>query len=269
MGIAVKIPTYNKTVYEPNDLNGHKNDSDMFLWHTSLEVNHHSSPPTITHGDKAGWTNYSRLTTARSVGGDGIYSKTIELGHVFLGWGSSGSKHSEIFSVGGNEGRWARTGTSTSSGVTGFGFEMKVHRTDSTSSDNNNASQHCIFLKRYGLELRDRTSTSQSRFWSTPVIASNGAFSGGTVSGGTVYRWDFHKQTRSGGWGYNCAGANWVPYRMWFNFASRDGSWSGTATTEIKIFNWRFYYNYGSYSQGRLVRPAMRALSQANKRTFN
>ena len=76
-----------------------------------------------------------------------------------------------------------RTGYSTSSGVVGFGFEIKVHRTDSTSPDNNNAEQHCIFLKRYGLELRGRSSTSSAKFWSLPVLATGGKLGGGTVSG--------------------------------------------------------------------------------------
>ena len=248
--------------YEPSSLEGdHKNDGSGkgFEWMDS-GVTHHNSPPTITHGDKTSWSTYGRYSHGSSKSGTGWYNKDATKGSVKTNWGVTGSKHTSIISVGGNQGLWLACGTSYEQ--TGVGFEMRRTRTDS-SSNNNNAKQHCIFLRRWGVEFVQRNGSS-TKFWSSNTLNTDGNFNGGTASGSTITQYYFYQHYWKQGFS---ADYNWVVKRLWFNLATKDGSYTSDATTDVYIYNCRAYHDMhaGSNGKNRWWKPAWRSLSDRGK----
>ena len=250
--------------YKPTSLNSHLSDgSGKKIVCIDSGTTHYNSPPTITHGTKTTWSNYSRLSIAGN-NGNGIFEAKKENGSIKTNWGKTGVKHTEIFRVGGNSGLWLATGSSYEN--TGIGFELYRRRLDS-SKNNNNAEQHCIFLKRWGVELVNHTSGS-TRFWSSAVLATDGNFNGGTTSGGTIYKYDFHQMHFKDASGF--AGNDWTVKAVWFNTAVKDGSYTGDSTTELMLFNLRFYHDFraSSNSGNSWIKPAWRSYSDRNKQMF-
>ena len=246
------MTTY-QSVYQPSvgNLDQHKNNSDAWAEPYKREMNHHNGSPTITHGDTSGWSNYSRLSNAE-IKGAGPQSKLYGDGSAYCTWGSSGSKHTEIFKIGNSDNsRWAPR-------ISGVGFEVLRHRTDSTDFNNDNANQHCIFVKRYGAQFKHRTNGNE-RFWSSPVLAESGEAKGSTFGkDGGVATWEFYNSYFA--WS-NTTQNDWLLDGFWVNLASRDTSKVGTATTKVYIFNLRFYYDF---NKERIVQPAVRPYAQRN-----
>lgn len=262
------FPTYSMKAYEPGvgDLSAHKSDPGTCqLDMIDKNVSHHSSPPTITHGDKTAWSSYVRLTNAKTYGAGPIAQSNRANGGIRCNWGKTGSKHTEIFRLGGNSGRYLPTGSNYE--IHSMGFEVYRKRTDSTNPTNNNAEQHCVFLKRWGIELISRTSNS-TRFWSSPVLATTGELHNATVSGSGVYTYEFYNN-KYNGFGSNFFENNYVIKAIWFNTAVKDGSFPGDATTEFEIYNMRFYQDFkGGSSNRRMVQPALRNIDDRNKQMF-
>ena len=246
--------------YKPLNVDQHKDGVNKGKAFDAIDsgVSHHSSPPTINYGDKSGWSTYSRISNAGKKG-VGWHSLRHEDGSVHTNWGSTGSKHTEIFRVGGNHGNWLTIGSSDF--ITGCGFEMRRKRTDS-SSNNNNAQQHCIFLKRWGVEFGQRAGGS-TKFWSSGVLNTDGNFNGGTTSGSTIsqyyyYRTSFNDYFRD---------SDYVVKALWFNTAAKDGSYTGTATTDLWIFNFQLYHEMRGARNvnNRWLKPAWRSWGDRNK----
>lgn len=254
------------SVYEPSNLDGHKSDSGGKYIGKAIDsnVSSMSSPPTITHGDKSGWKNFSLLYTMGTNGG-GIFEKTYSQGNVGGSWGTTGSKHSEIIRVGGNHGMYLATGTQYEH--TGIGFELFRERTDS-DNNNNNAEQHCIFLRRWGVELISRTSGTQ-RFWSSGELNTNGLFSGSSQTGsGKRWEYKFYKMMFKDVTGF--AHETYTTKALWFNFTTKDGNYAGNATTNIKVYNCRFYHDFhaNNNSGNSWIKPAYRAYADRNKNMY-
>ena len=250
--------------YEPTSLSSHKKDgSGKKIVCLDSEVKHYSSPPTITHGTKTSWSNYSRVSQAKK-NGNGIFEAAHEKGEILTAWGSTGDKHSEIFRVGGSSGLWLVTGGTYEN--TGLGFEMYRKRTDS-SKNNNNAEQHCIFLKRWGIELVNYQNNN-TRFWSSGVLATDGNFNGGSTSGSTINKYYFHQMLFKDASGF--AGNDWTVKAVWFNTAVKDGNYTGVASTELMLFNLRFYHDFqASRNSGNSwIKPAWRPYADRNKQMF-
>jgi len=262
------FPTYSLKAYEPHAGNLTEHKADPGTCQTGMVDNgikHHSSPPTITHGNTTSWSNYSRLSIASSQGLGAIAQSNKSDGSIATNWGQSGSKHTEIFSMGGTSGRYLPT--SNDYEIHSMGFEVYRKRTDSTSPDNNNAKQHCAFLKRWGIELIHRSS-STTRFWSSDVLATSGELTNNPVTeSGGVYNYEFYN-VRYGTLG-NFFDKDYVIKAIWFNIASQDISKTGDATTQINIYNMRFYSDFrGGSSNRRMVQPAQRNLSDRNRNMF-
>ena len=250
--------------YEPTSLSSHTNDGNgKNIVCLDSEVKHYSSPPTITHGTTTSWSNYSRVSNAIK-NGKGIFEKAKENGQILSAWGKTGDKHSEIFRVGGNSGLWLVTGGSHEN--TGIGFELYRKRTDS-NNNNNNAEQHCIFLKRWGVELVNYKNNN-TRFWSSDVLATNGNFDGGSTSGKTIHKYDFHQMRFKDASGF--AGNDWTVKAVWFNTAVKNGNYTGDATTELMLFDLRFYHDFqASRNSGNSwIKPNWRSYSDRNKQMF-
>ncbi len=240
--------------YEPSNLDQHKNDgSGKGIEVLKPTVTHYSSPPTITHGNTSSWSNYSRVSNARK-DGSGWHSKNYKNGSIYTNWGKTGSKHTEIFRVGADSGYWWSIGSSYEN--TGVGFEMCRRRIDSTSN-NNNAKQHCIFLKRWGIEFISR-SGSTTKFWSSGVLNTDGNFNGGWVEDGKLTQYYFYKHYFKDGFN----DSNYVVKALWFNTAVKDGNYVNDATTSLYLYNMRFYHDMHAGNNGKngWLRTAWRSL---------
>lgn len=252
----LSIPTV-KATWMPTDSAGHGQDSNAFIEPIdSTLTSHHNSPPTITHGDKTAWSNFSRLSTTRR-DGKGPYEKSWTDGCMYNAWGSTGNKHTEIFRIGAADScRWIPY-------VKGCGFWVFRHRTDSSDFTNNNAAQHAVFLKRFGMRFKNRHN-SDERFWSSGVLATDGRAKQRTYPYlGGVGTDEFY---RSGNWGSDNY-RDWLLSEFWVNLATEDTSKAGSATVKLYIADLRFYYD----SQGgnnQLVRPAFRTWADRNKAMF-
>ena len=248
--------------YEPGSLDQHKSDgSGKGIEVLKPTVKHHSSSPSITHGTKTSWSSYSRVSQAKNQG-TGWHNKAYKSGSIYTNWGATGSKHTEIFSVGADSGYWWTIGKSYEH--TGIGIEMCRQRTDS-NSNNNNAQQHCIFLKRWGIEFIKRDS-STTKFWSSGVLNTDGNFNGSTTVDGKLTQFYFYQHYFKNGF-YD---SDYIVKALWFNTATKDGSYTGDATTNLYLYNMRFYHdmhandNNGSSGNGWL-RTAWRTLGDRNK----
>ena len=253
-----KLTTY-RTQYEPSNKTEHRNNSDVLYNLTYGTVSHHSSPPTITHGTSSAWSNYSRLSNTSMQGTWGPWHKDHADGSAYCTWGSSGSKHTEIIRIGNPDyGTWMPQAMA----VTGLGFEVFRHRTDSTSFTNDNANQHCIFVKRYGLELRHKSNDS-IRFYSSEVLATEGTakFSTYGYDGGVATE-EFYSTKSLGG----MSNGDYYVKNFWFNLASRDTSKVGTATTKVYIHDLRLYYDYRN--SHRVFKPAFKYWNDREKAIF-
>ena len=239
-------------VYEPSSLSAHKDDGNGkgFEWLDSTPQNHDSTP-TITHGNTASWDTTGRLPGGSRIDGKGWYEYDSDNGSMYTNWGNTGSEHTTIISVGGNQGLWLCCGSSYEQ--TGVGFEMKRKRLDS-NSNNNNASQHCIYLKRWGIEFVRRESGT-TKFWASDTLNSNGNFNGanGTTSN-SIWQYYFYQKKFSG----MNIGHEYVVRRLWFNFKTNSGS--GTANGEVKIYNCRAYHDMhaGNNTGNRWWKPPYR-----------
>lgn len=245
--------------YEPTTLDGHKDDgSGKGIEVLKPTVAHYSSPPTITHGTTASWSNYSRLSNANSQG-TGWHSKDRKTGSIKTNWGSSGTKHTEIFRVGADSGYWWTIGSAYEH--TGIGFEMCRQRLDS-NDNNNNAEQHCIFLKRFGIEFIQRNG-STTKFWSSAVLNTDGNFNGGSIVDGKLTQFYYYRHAFKSAF----SDPSYVVKALWFNTASKDGSWAGNATTDLFIYNMRFYHDMHSSSNSgnRWLRNGWRTLGNRDK----
>lgn len=252
--------------YEPGSLTSHKDDGGGKYIGKAIDTNVKSmaSAPTITHGSTSSWKDFG-LLYSMGTGGGGIFEKTYSAGNVGGSWGATGSKHSEIIKVGGNHGMYLATGTQYEH--TGIGFELFRRRTDS-DKNNNNAERHCIFLRRWGVELVSRTSGS-TRFWSSSELDTNGLFGGGSSTGsGKRWEYKFYKMMFKDVTGF--AHESYTTKALWFNFTTKDGSYVGDATTEVKVYNCRFYHDFHSaYNSGNSwIKPAYRAYADRNKNMY-
>ena len=246
------IPTIQAN-WMPTNQSEHEADSNSYIDPVSNKVIHTGSVPSITHGNNTAWSSYSRLDYSR-IQGKGPFEKDWSNGSIYTTWGSSGSKHSEIFHLGSDdESRWMPY-------VKGVGFKVFRHRTDSTSFTNDNANQHCIYVERYGMRFKHRSSSSQ-RFWSSAKLATSGEAKVPTFGyqGGVAC----HEFYQASPWGSD----NYRDYLLtdfWVNLASRDTSKVGTATTKVYIYDLRFYYESQGSNQ-RLAYPAFRLYDERNK----
>ena len=179
------IQTY-QTVFQPSGLTEHKDSDNAFSPIIKTDTLSHQSKPSISQGDTTAWSDYAKLSNT-VISGEGVHSKTYQNGNAYASWGASGSKHTEIFRIGQTDSsRWAP-------GIKGLGFEVFRHRTDSTSFTNDNAKQHCIFIKRYGAKFINRTQNTE-RFWSSPVLATTGEATNSTFGHeGGVGTYEFYK----------------------------------------------------------------------------
>jgi hypothetical protein len=245
--------------YKPGNLDQHKNDgSGKGIEVLKPTVSHHSSSPSITHGNTSSWSNYSRISSAGKRG-DGWHNKNYKNGSIYTNWGTSGSKHTEIFRVGADSGYWWTIGSTYEH--TGVGFEMVRIRKDS-NENNNNAKQHAIFLKRWGVEFIKRDSGA-TKFWSSSVLNTDGNFNGGSVEGGHLTQYYFLQHYFQSSW----SDKDYVVKALWFNTASQDTSKVGEAETDLHIYNMRFYHHMhqSDNTRNRWVRPAWRSLDNRNK----
>ena len=247
-----------KGKWDPSGQGQHENDDNAFINAVDgQQLSHWDSPPTITHGTKDGWSNFSRLSNA-SIQGKGPYEDDWANGSAYCGWGNTGSKHTEIFRIGTpGSSRWMPY-------VKGVGFKVFRHRTDSTDFTNSNAEQHCTFVKRYGMKFKHRTSGDE-RFWSSPVLATNGKATGHTFGyQGGVATHEFYQTANWGSDNYR----DWLLSDFWVNLATQDSSKAGNATTRVYIYDLRFYYNSGATGNTQLVLPKFRAYEDRNKAMF-
>ena len=77
--------------YQPTSLSSHKNDgSGKKIVCLDSEIKHYSSPPTITHGTKTSWSNYSRVSSAIK-NGNGIFEAAKENGAIKTNWVKRGT----------------------------------------------------------------------------------------------------------------------------------------------------------------------------------
>ena len=250
-----EIPTF-KATWMPSGKGEHENDADAVIDAVSTEVNHKNKPK-ITNGSGDAWTDYAKLTNAAK-DGLGIFQESWTNGSVKCSWGNSGSKHSEIFQVGTyNDCRWMPY-------VKGCGFKVFRHRTDSDSFTNNNANQHCIFIKRFGMRFQHRTN-DETRFWSSSVLNTDGEARGHTYPyKGGVATDEFYQIERTDIDNYR----DWLVDSFWVNLCSKDTSKAGTANTDVYIYNLRFYYD-SQAGNNRIVQPAFRDKDSRDEPMFS
>ena len=241
--------------WTPDNQSKHEDDGDVFIKVISDRVKHESKP-TITHGTTSGWSDYELLQQGNKTG-NGIFETDYGRGSLYCSWGSSGSKHTEIMKYGYyNDSRWLPY-------VKGCGFKVFRHRTDSTSFTNDNANQHCIFLKRFGIRFKHRTN-NQWRFWSSDVLATHGEATERTfpyASG--VGTHEFYQCRDTGFDNYR----DWLLESFWVNLASRDTSKVGTATTKVYLYDLRFYHD-AQCGKNRMMQPAFRDAAARNEPMF-
>ena len=247
----IQLPTY-KARWMPTDQSGHEADQDA-CWYVTTSVVTHKNKPKITHGSGDAWTDYDKLSNA-AIEGYGIYQDSWDSGSIKCSWGSSGSKHSEIFQVGNYTScKWMPY-------VKGCGFKVFRHRTDSDSFTNNNANQHCIFVKRFGMRFQHR-SKDEERFWSSSVLNTDGEARGHTFPyKGGVATHEFYSIDSTNMDNYR----DWLVDSFWVNLASKDVSKPGTASTDVYIYDLRFYYD-SQAGNNRIVNPAFREWKDRDK----
>lgn len=246
-----------KAVWMPTNQSGHENDDNAFINAVDGQrLTHFNAPPTITHGNKTGWSNFGRLSSADNRG-KGVYEKSWTDGSVSCAWGSTGSKHTEIFRIGEADScRWMPY-------IKGVGFKVFRHRTDSTDFTNNNAAQHCTFLKRYGMRFKNRNDSSE-RFWSSSVLATDGKAKGHTYGyKGGVATDEFYRVSNWGSDNYR----DWLLSEFWINLATEDSNKAGSASTNVYIYDLRFYYDSQAGSN-QLVKGKFRPWADRNKAMF-
>jgi hypothetical protein len=250
--------------YEPSTSGAHGNDGDGkgFEWMDS-GFSYHNNCPTITHGNKDGWSTYGLYNNyGTSKRGSGWYAKDPWNNCVRVNWGDCGSKHTSIISIGGNQGLWLPVGGSYEH--TGVGFKVWRHRNDS-NKNNNNAEQHCIHLRRWGVEFIKRADNT-TKFWSSPGIAYHGGFgSQGTTESSSSNIWEYlyyKMMFKDTGLGHD-----YVVKRLWFNLATKNGNYANNANTNFDIHFCRAYHDmHGSSNTGnRWIKPKWRSLSDRNK----
>jgi len=251
------IPTY-QSVFQPKNKTEH-NSGDPWLKMMPTDKLTHENKLTPTQGDTTAWSDYAKLTTT-NIKGVGVHSKKWEDGSAYCSWGSSGSKHTEIIRIGEQDNSCWNTN------ITGLGFEVFRHRTDSSTFNNDNANQHCIFVKRFGFTSLKRYGGDIHSFWSSPVLATSGEAKNSTFAyEGGVGTYEFYQVTNLN---WNRDPDDWCLNSFYINLASRDVSKPGTATTKVYIYNLRFYYDYGNGNH-RIVRSAFRPKSERTKLIIN
>lgn len=242
-----------KSFWQPQNLEHHKSDNGVLTgYHDEPDLTfEYKSSVNPTHGNIESWPNYgiSDMTYAWK-DGTKIHNKTRDSGPKFEG-GKSGSPHTSNFYLK-SKNWWMPSGFDN--GIVGAGFEVYRHRLDSTSN-NDNANQHCWYIQKWGVVFKHRTDDSE-RIWSSNFVKEGGAFDGEKVHDYHYYYAYFPDSVM---------GPDWLVGGIILQTATRDKSTAGNATSYLRVYNLRYYYSFaGPGKNARVVRPLRRSYEDRN-----
>lgn len=244
-----------KTFWQPQTLEQHKSDNGVLTgYHDESDVKfEYMSSVNPTHGDTSTWKDYGAGDYSDAwENGTSIHTKTSSSAPKFNG-GKSGSPHTSNFFIS-SKCWWMPSGFDN--GVVGVGFEVYRQRTDSTSN-NDNAKQHCWFVQKYGVVFKHRTNDSE-RIWSSYTVKSDGSFPGGDKN---YSEYIYYKSYFPD----NVMGPDWLVAGIIVQAATREDKAASNATSFFRVYNLRYYYSFaGPGKKARVVRPTKRSYENRN-----
>lgn len=166
-----------------------------------------------------------------------------------------------------------------SSILSGVSFELYRNRVDSDNAANDNAKQHCIFLRHYGVQLINRTSGT-TRFWSSDVCQGptksncgdyyktsgsmdekqpDGRYANSSAKAGD---YKFYKATFPSSF----TGNDWLVKGIWFFVTTRWDNAAGSSKSNVYIYNLKWHVS--NLNGSRLLLPTVRSEASRNTITF-
>lgn len=268
--------------FSPSDLNQHKASNP---WGDSKPVGSSFSfkDANITpgYGNTCKWRDFDSAPGGNSghsnflVSEGNIYAPIYQEGAKWQI--DTGASHGCISAYEGS-GMWL-----PSSMLTGVSFELFRNRIDSDKSTSDDAKQHCIFLRHFGVKLIHRTKVS-TRFWSSDVCqgpiksttppdcgeyyktsgSQDGKQPDGRYSNTNAKNGDyqFHKATFPS----NFTGDDWLVKGIWFFITTRWDNAAGKANSNVYIYNLKWHVS--NLNGSRLLLPKVRSQSSRDDVTF-